>query len=750
MASFRFAQVAFLAGEIDPLLSARIDSEPYRFGLETCENFIAINEGPLVKRTGFEYVCDADDNSTWLGTFRFSITQEYVIEWSEEKARLFTNGGRIETAPGVAYEVATPYAAADAPQLWTQQSYDRLYIDHPDYPPGSLARNGAVDFSYHVSALRNGPFLDENTDEDITVTVTGTLTIGGEVTITASDDIFQADDVGGLFRIEAKDFSNIKAWESGAVDVVAGMTMRSEGKAYDAQTGGSTGTITPTHEEGEEWDGAQLEKTDGTNAVYGVRWRYRHDRYGIVEITGYTNATTVTGTVKRRLPDSLTSVASDRWAFGAFSPRRGYPSIVLHWNGRQVHLKDFDIYASVSGDYGGGRVNFQPLTSSGITAADLGFRRTLATEDPVLWATADRKLLIGTASRELMVGQLNAQEAVSGENIQSEVQSFYGSEDVRPAQIGTSTIFVERGGRRLRAAGYDLGSDRYVPVDLTAAARHVTSGGLLQLAYQRIPYGLVLGLRGDGQIVTHADTRAEIKGFSRIRLGGSARAKSIVSVVGQDGKRDELWLLVERERADGTKREIWRQTPWRELGDDQAEAFFVDCGTRFDADAGQTHFSGATQWAGQTIVALAGGIVIRDITVAADGSFDLPAGAIPSGAYTLIAGLPFTAAATLLRPNVSTDAGPSIGMKMRLVKVMLRLLESFGLKAGAVGKKLEEMLLRPTETPMGSAAALQSGDFGANVDAAFDAGRMTLTSEDPLPAIVNAAILKLDVDMRDV
>ncbi|MED5545626.1 MAG: hypothetical protein VYD90_10270 [Pseudomonadota bacterium] len=753
MTGYRIVQQAFLAGELDPLLGARVDTESYRYGLETCENFVPVNEGPLIKRPGFEYIGDADETTTWLGAFRFSITQEYVIEWGEEKARFFTNGAQILVeGTGDPYEIVTPYSAEVAPSLWTQQSYDRLYIDHPDYEPGSLVRSDATTFAHETSILRNGPFLDENTNEDITVTVAGTLTVGGVVTINASEDIFEAGDVGGLFRIEAKDFSDIKSWETNVSDIELGEILRSDGKAYTAQSTGTTGTVTPTHDVGSEWDGSRHAKAaDGSSAVFGVRWAYRYDRYGIVEITGFTNAGQVTGTVKRRLPDSLTSVPSDYWAFGAFSPRRGYPSIVLHWNSRQIHLKDFDIYSSVAGDFGEGRVNFQTLDSSGIPQADLGFRRTLATEDPVLWATADRKLLIGTASRELMVGQLNTQEAITGENIQSEVQSFYGSEQVTPLQIGISTIFVERGGRRLRAAGYDLATDRYVPGDLTAASRSVTKGGILQMAYQRIPHGLAYALRGDGQLVTHPDTRGEVKGFSRTVLGGGAQAKSIVSVVGEDGKTDELWALVERTGGDGsTRKEIWRQMPWRELGDDAAEGFYVDCGTRAEGTAGQTEFTGAVHLAGQTIVALANGAVIRNILVADDGSFTLPKSAVPGTPYTLVIGLPYTAVATMLRPNVSSDAGPSLGLKYQIKKVLTRVLETFGLKGGELGRPLETLIRRPGDTPMGSAAALQSGDFGENVEGAFGRdGRLTLISADPLPAIVSATVMRVEMDSRD-
>lgn len=747
MGAYRHVLNAFTAGEIDPLLCGRTDTEHYAYGLETCENFVAVGEGPLIKRPGFEYVCDASETASWLGTFRFSITQEYVIEWCELGARFYTNGGRIETSPGTAYEITTPYMAAHAPQLSTQQSYDRLYINHSAYPPGAIARTGAATFVHATSVLANGPFADPNTDEAKTVTASGT---SGTVTLTASSPIFAATDVGALFRIEAKDFSTIKAWEPGMDAVSAGEIVRSDGKAYQALTSGKTGTVPPTHTSGAEWDG-QLKKDVNDKGPYGIQWQFLHERQGIVRITAVVSATEVDATVIKRLPDQVTTVATHRWTHAAFSRTQGWPSLVTHAWGRQVHIKGLDIVASVVGDFGGGTVNFQTLTSSGITAADLGFRRTVAAEDPILWVVSDRQLLAGTATKEIAIGAINTAQAVAGDNIKADPQSFYGSEAVFPVSVGTETVFVERGGRRLRSAGYDLGRDRYVPVDLTAAARHITRGGVVQLANQRIPHSLLYAVRADGQLIVHAQTRGEIKGFSRAVLGGGARALSAVSVVGADGKTDELWLLVERQRADGLKREIWRQTPWRDLGDAPEEQFFVDCGTRYEAAAGQTAFSGLGHLAGQEISVLANGGVIPRVTVDAGGNFSLPAEAVPAVPYVLILGLPYVATVTTLRPDVKTRTGSSAGLRQRLVKLALRLLESMGLTAGAKGQPQEELIDRPTAAPMDAPIPLFSGDTRGDIDSVFDRdGQATFISARPLNAVITMAMLNIDVDGGDV
>lgn len=728
------------------MLLGRTDTQHHAYGLETCENWFPSDEGPIIKRPGFAYIRDADPTASWLSAFRFSVSQEYCLEWAQHSLRFFTNGGRIETAPNVPYTVTTPYAASDAPAISSQQSYDRLYLDHTSYAPAMLSRTDAITFSYAVSSFADGPFADQNTDQSITVSADA---VTGSVTLTASAPIFQAGHVGSLFKLECLDFSTLHAWEAGMKSVPAGMQCRSDGKVYLLVAGSTTGGDAPTHTEGSEWDGMGLSMMNGGSGPYGCLWQYLSERAGTVQITGYTSATQVTGTVIKRLPDSLLTVPSWRWTHGLFSSAAGWPGIVKHWKGRQIHFKGLDVVGSVVGDY----LNHASTTSSGIPETDLAFIRRISTDNPPLWVIGDKQaMVVGTSSTEMAIGPVNASMALSGTNIEADPQSEYGSEPVAAIKAGTYTIFVERGGRRMRAADFNFAKDRYDPVDLTSAARHITSGGILQLAYQRTPYAMIHGVRADGQIVTHAFTRGDIKGWARIVLGGNAKALSAVSIVGADGKADELWVLVSRSTPSGVKREIWKQMPWRELGDNQRQSFYVDGGVTATAVGGQTHFSGLTHLAGQSVVVLADGAVITDLTVANDGTLDLPADYVPATGYTVTIGLPYTALAVTLRPEPSSKNGSVQGLRQKVVKLVLRLLDTFGIKAGTPDGSLDELLDRPGDFSMDGPAPLFSGDTdGAAVECDWGReGQLRFVSDLPLPAIITSAMVKLEVDDKDV
>lgn len=736
---------SFNGGELSQLMHGRSDTKLYAIGAERMENFCPMVEGPMQKRPGFRRIRPAAASAIWLERFIFSNTQSYVIEGSEGKARFYTNGVRIEGGPTTPYEVAVPYGASEWPELSVQQSYERLYMAHGNHAPAALRRTGAATFAHETLALSNGPIKDGNSDQAATVTVTGDLTVGGVVTISASQAIFQAGHVGGLFQVEAQDFSSIPAWQVGIAGVVAGTTKwRSDGKVYLAATSGRSGTIAPIHEEGSEWDGdaSSTAKDINDKGPYGVKWTYLHDRFGLLRITGFTNATTVTATVVRRVPDSLASVASWRWSHGAFSAAEGWPNLVFVWAGRLCFLQGFWLYASVAGDY----FNFQQFTSSGFLAADLAFRLRLSAENPPLWVMVDRDVVIGTASHEYVIGAVNPQAGVTGENISAKKQSAYGSMPVRPIEPGQSLIFVQRGGRKLREAEYDFGRDRYVSSNINRWARHIAGPGqgVIQLGFQAESEELVFAVRSDGQLVLRTyDPEQEVKGFCRCEIAQGGKVLSAVAIPSEDGTRDEIWALIDWDGA----RSVQQMAPWWDFETFTPEgAFFVDDGLSLVVDPEDPPVSSVTalHLAGKPAWVLADGAVLPPIaSVGADGVITLP-----SPARQVHVGRGYSAFFTALRPELRDGKGDTVqGRLKRLVKLGLRLLMTGAMKADAGDGRLENLIKRSTSDRMDIAVPLFTGDTDATaVGGQWDRdGRYSLVSDDPRPSFVIATMPRYQV-----
>lgn len=191
----------FNAGEWSPNLYGRTDLGRYANACKRMENFIPLVQGAATRRPGTRFVSRTkSDGIVRLIPFEFSISQAYAIEAGDHYFRFYMNGGRIESAPGVAYEIATPYAAADLDRLKWAQSADVLYLCHPRLQPRKLTRTGHTSWTLSGLEAVDGPYVEPNTDGARTLTPSATT---GTITITASGFApFTAGDVGRVVRIK--------------------------------------------------------------------------------------------------------------------------------------------------------------------------------------------------------------------------------------------------------------------------------------------------------------------------------------------------------------------------------------------------------------------------------------------------------------------------------------------------------------------------------------------------------------------
>lgn len=722
-------QSAFSGGEFSRRIQSRVDQPIYELGLETMENFVPTVEGPAMKRSGFRHVLAAHASASWISEFRYNQTQSYPMGWQEEAIQFFTNNAAIIGT------LAVPYTAAQAPNVWTQQSGDRQYLAHENHPPSRLTRTGSTSFTHDTAPLINGPYADLNRNEAATVTVSGTA-VGSSVTITATQPIFASGHVGALFRIEAKDLSDIPAWEPGIDGVVSGSTLRkSDGKVYLAASSGRTGTVQPTHDVGTEWDGMQTGVDVNAKGPFGVQWTYQYDMSGSLQITAVAvDGLSATATVLRRLPAALTSVASAYWQHGAFSAANGWPKIVFIWQQRLCWMTDFYIYASVSGDF----LNHQDFTSNGLLAPDLAFRRRLSISDPVLGAVVDRDgVYLTTASGEYIITLMDPTSGVTGTNIKLVDQGNRGSKRIRPLKIAGEVVFADRSGRKVMAAEYAFDRDRYPAANLTAPARHITGTGVKQLLWAQSPEQLLCAVRQDGQLAVHAhDPEQQVRGWSRIKLGAGGQILSAIATPNPDGDGDDIWALIQR---DGVK--SWeRQMPlWDEDRMVQTDAFFVDSGV-IESGAPASTIS-APHLAGRTVRLLLDGKTAPDQVVPGDGTITLP-----YQASVRVAGLPYEARLKSLRfEQRDRYDQTNQDKKKRMVSVLARLIDTGQLfvKAGA---SLNSFIRRKPADPMGEAMPLHNGDTPLQ-PAGGDWERPAqweVISDDALPCMVTAMISKVE------
>lgn len=319
-------QPTFSGGELSPSLQARVDIERYGNSLKTAKNFIVRPYGGVVNRPGLQFIGEVKDSTkrVRLIPFEFSTQVAYVIEMGDGYMRFWANGGPIVDGMGDPVEIVSPYAEADLFAVKFTQSADVVYLAHPGYAPRTLSRTSPTTFVLAEFVAREGPFREFNSNEAFQISASARQ---GNVTLQASADIFTADMVGQLLYMELKALGQVRPWTQGDRAVTVGTLRRSDGKTYRATRvaaapgGGWTecGSFRPVHQQGREWDGPADTRTDGTNNwAVGVEWEYQDSGYGIVLLTGYTDANTMTGVVQRTLPDGVVGgfgTPANTWTF---------------------------------------------------------------------------------------------------------------------------------------------------------------------------------------------------------------------------------------------------------------------------------------------------------------------------------------------------------------------------------------------------------------------------------------------------
>ncbi len=206
--SYATALVRFNIGEISELMSGRVDTEEYKGACKILKNFIPSVQGPVFRRGGTRFVAQTKyhDKKSRLFSFQFSAEQSYLLEFGDKYVRVFYHRNPIIDENEAPVEIAMPYTHNDLDKLYFSQSGDVVYIAHPDFPLRTVTRYSQTDWRTQEVQMTDGPYLPVHTG-DISLTPSATT---GSITITASDDVFVASDVGRHVRIMQPNNPNVQ------------------------------------------------------------------------------------------------------------------------------------------------------------------------------------------------------------------------------------------------------------------------------------------------------------------------------------------------------------------------------------------------------------------------------------------------------------------------------------------------------------------------------------------------------------
>jgi hypothetical protein len=790
---FNGIQTTFNAGELSPAMRGRVDVQRYGNGCAKLENFLLSPQGGLFRRPGTRFVKPAKlaNKKTRLIPFSFSNIQSYILEFGDQYIRFYKDEGRIESPPNTPVEIASPYTEADLDGLYYAQSADVLYLAHPNHAPRKLSRLSHTSWTLQVIDFQDGPYLDMNTDDAQAITASA---VTGTVTLTSTSPLFEPGHVGAIFRLEESTKSKHVAWAQG-VCYETGIEVQSDGlvyvlsgtnaatnearlvgssawqpsvgwgigrhchhgeNVYRAQSAGSSGNTAPTHTNGTVSDGGinwlyvgkRSESrapvhTTGTESDGTLSWTYLHSGFGVVKITGFTNSTTVTATVLKRLPTSVLS-GTIRWREGAWSAVRGYPSCVSFFAERLVFASTSHqpqtLWFSETGQFEA----FAP-TDRGTEVVDTNaITLTLASGrvNKILWLSGQTKLHVGTAGGEWTIGPAASSKAFAPDNAEARLQTSFGSDAVQSVAVGTSVLFVQRGGARVRELVYNFEIDGYIAKDLTLLAEHLprTLGGVRQMAYQQEPFSIVWCAMNDGSLCALTYLRdQEVIGWARHRIGGvDAFVESVAVIPGGPSGEDQLWLCVRRTVNGATVRhvEFLENIFWPATAQDKDGMWFVDSGVSGDFVSPVTTVTGLNHLEGQQVTVVVDGSVIPPCTVSG-GTITLP-----KPGTKVRAGLAYTSTMESLPVEFPGQLGTIQGQIKRIHKITLRLLNSLGFRYSTPGESPErEAHFRDASMPMDVSPGFFTGDFPILIDqSANRQGVFKIRQSQPYPLNILAAM----------
>lgn len=214
-------QSSFTRGELAPRLHGRVDIDHYRLGLASCENFLVLKQGGIIRRSGSKFVAEVKNSSalTRLIPFAFNETQAYAIEMGNLYVRFFALDGQVMSG-GSPYEVTSPFTTAQAFEVDYAQSADVLYLTHEDHWIRTLTRSAETSWAFATFDFEDGPYLDVNTTTTtLTPAGTGHATVDHTANNTASNIVSSSNgtDSWRIFDREKASYGVIDTGSSGWV-----------------------------------------------------------------------------------------------------------------------------------------------------------------------------------------------------------------------------------------------------------------------------------------------------------------------------------------------------------------------------------------------------------------------------------------------------------------------------------------------------------------------------------------------------
>ncbi len=583
----------FVAGEISPKLAGRTDIAQYYQSAAEILNMIVEFYGGAKKAPGTYFVNEVKNSSlsTRIIRFVFSDTQAYIIEIGNLYMRFYMDdpvsgagGAVLETAINITGVSLSAECLVTAANAYTDG--DTVYIT------GIVGTTQLNSRRFIVSDRTAANFKIKDIDGNYINSegYTAWVSAGTAARVYTLTTTYTTADIWNLQFAQTFDTLYITLGKSN--DAAKGRPQKKltrTGHAawtisdIDYSTGANrpalmdsnitTTTITPSADTGV---GITL---TASVAIFDEShensiWRVKSGYVKITHVAAGGLKVAATGNVLYSGDLDTGPAAVTDWAEPAWSGYRGFPKSVTISEGRVIY--GYTV-SQPQTTWGSSIMLYETFELGSDDSDAMDFTSDTNEVEILNWLFPSNEILLGTASGLSSLGTGSDTVALTATTGRLKKKSRYGTSEISPQAIGNNIFYWQKYNRILREYVYNLNEDNYVAGDATAFSEHISESGIIDMAYQQSPIGILWCVRADGKIA--AFTRQVEQKVSAWSLHDTQGFYESVTVIPKT-TYDEVWFVVRRTINGVTRRYIEYMTAPEFT--EQEDAFFVHSGLTLD------------------------------------------------------------------------------------------------------------------------------------------------------------------------
>lgn len=397
------------------------------------------------------------------------------------------------------------------------------------------------------------------------------------------------------------------------------------------------------------------------------------------------------------------------WRLGVYSGSTGYPTCGIYNKGRLwlAGVVPNRADSSNSNDL----FNFAPTGPDGIVADSNAIAVQLNSEDAntIFWMSTEQQgIICGTQGGEFLL-QAPTAGPMTPTNISGDRVTKVKCANIAPVRAEHTTLFVQTYAHKIMEYFADVYSGKFSAPNLSLTAKHLSTRGLEELAYQQELAPIVWARCTDGSLIGATYKRESLLsaqgpsfvGWHQHVLGSGRSVESVSVGPSTDGLLDTL-AIVSNDPVTNIRHMEFLTNIWEE-GNDVSEAFFLDdavvptatVDTTLGGNAAFKLF-GLYPLAGKVASVFVGGLDLGDYTIASDGTCTIVYGSVTgfTQAFTaaFLTGVPvavgyvYNSDGQMVRPATPQESGarngPAMGKKRRTEQYAALLVDSQALYIG--------------------------------------------------------------------